>query len=373
MFRSSITKFFVKLPWSSAAFIFFERLLRYDIGALFACIGGILDLEAVFSAKVFFDSIGVSLQSYEDPMFLPVQHDFNFLYLFNTSLAKLSKLPSFCLIIGSNIRFEAPLLSLRLAKLVSLYKVGVYRIGTSIGYLSFKTRYLSNNLKSFFDITEFKHPFCKNFYLPLFSYRPFILLGYAALISFGGVSLYNAVTDFISRLMYLVRALSFWIFARSEFCFFGILNTYSTRIHTCEVGFQPGKLNFSSLITPPDFKHKYAVIVYSIGFDITFLSEFLQSRQKRFLLPVTWTVYQGTHGNGFASHANLILPTLSHIEYTTFYKNLLGFVQKSSIAVSYDFDAKTSQAVFKFFLEILSRHYLFSFSGFSFLLSVSFN
>lgn len=153
--------------------------------------GDIFDLESTFGAKTFFDSIGAGVSFAE--RILSANGDFSFLYLFNTSLIKLSKLPSFCLLIGANLRLESPLLNLRLSKLVTAYNAPVYRLGSAATYVACKTRYLSNNTTAFFQIAEFKHPFCKNFYLPSFGTFPLILIGQSVINKFGESTIVSAV------------------------------------------------------------------------------------------------------------------------------------------------------------------------------------
>jgi len=65
--------------------------------------------------------------------------DFTFLYLFNTSVIKLAKLPTFCLLVGVNLRLDAPVLNLRLSALVNQFDVPVYRIGGVPSFFAFKT------------------------------------------------------------------------------------------------------------------------------------------------------------------------------------------------------------------------------------------
>lgn len=84
-------------------------------------------------------------------------------------------------------------------------------------------------------------------------------------------------------------------------------------------------------------------------------------------------VYQGSHGGGIASAAHLVLPVLTYVESAMFYKNLLGNVKRSAVAVSYNFLAKTNVDVFRTLLNVFNQQVLFGFSALNFHLSVSFN
>lgn len=77
-------------------------------------------------------------------------------------------------------------------------------------------------------------------------------------------------------------------------------------------------------------------------------------------------MYQGTHGHGVASSAQLVLPIFTYVESTAIYKNLLGHVKKSNIAVSYNFGAKTNIEILKLLLAEIGTQRLFKFSSLNF-------
>lgn len=198
--------------------------------------------------------------------------DFNFLYLFNASLVKLAKLPTFCLLVGVTPRFEAPLLNLRLIKLVSDYGVQIYKIGSTSHYSFFPIRHLSSNLKTFFDVCEFRHIFCKNFYIFKFLINPFILIGQSLMFKlYSSRGLSEALLGFTKRLVGLQKFSLIRKFLVSEFLMFGFLSTYSGRLHALDVGVGRGILNFFSVnpLNIRRFSHYFsgASVFYSIGHD----------------------------------------------------------------------------------------------------------
>jgi NADH dehydrogenase/NADH:ubiquinone oxidoreductase subunit G len=364
---------FVKVPLELACDLFILKAFdpSEPSNYFFSYVGGVLDLESTIAGKAFFNLLGVRNCAPACEFSANVV-DFSFLYLFNTSLTQLSKLPSFCLLIGANTRFEAPLINLRLSKLVGSSGVSVYRIGGSVSYLNFKTRHLSNNISSFFEICEFKHPFCKNFYLSSFAYRPFILVGQSVFLNGGGFRFANFLFAFLGRLAHI---LDYSAALPSDcpltYSGFGFLPLHSGRIHAFEIGLLPsilnlqlGGLNFSKLQISAN------VLTYSVGVDS--LPQLFVSTS----LVNNWLVYQGTHGIGLAAKANLVLPTLAYVERTTFYRNLLGLVQKAEMALSYDLGAKSNREIFKAVLDrmfVPAFYQVACFGGFSFLGGVSFN
>jgi len=250
-------------------------LLNTQVQCFSAVIGGLLDLESVVGAKMLFEQLGAAaVLGFESTAQVS---DFTFLYLFNTSVIKLAKLPTFCLLVGVNLRLDAPVLNLRLSALVNQFDVPVYRIGGVPSFFAFKTKYVSNNLQTFFDIMEFKHEFCKNFYITAFYQIPFILIGRAALNSSCEQFFVDSVLNFLGLLGRLTPIVS--INKALEFTFFGFLHSYSGRIHTQEVGFSSSLRPVFSKNTCPANSEQPAAsqssILYALGFDSIGLQELL--------------------------------------------------------------------------------------------------
>lgn len=251
--------------------------------SVFAALGDAFDLEATLAAKAFFGFMGVAVSAPERVHVLNA--DFNFLYLFNTSLAKLAKLPSFCLLIGTNPRLEAPLLNLRLNKLVSAYGVPVYRIGVANTHLAFQARHVSSNVADFFRVAEFKHPFCKNFYLPSFGAFPLLLVGQSAFAKLGETSVISAILDFLARINSTSQLPNLANTRFFEFSSFGVLNAYSPRLHLADSGFGCEIAKFehfglacTALARPSETQR--SSIFYSLGFDAGAMKDLLLSLQK---------------------------------------------------------------------------------------------
>lgn len=344
------------------------------ITAIAAGLGDSFDLESTFGAKVFFESIGAGLVTVDR---ITLAHgDFNFLYLFNTSLVKLSKIPTFCLLVGTNLRLESPLLNLRLSKLVATHNSPVYRLGSASTYIAFKTKYLSSNFAALFQIAEFTHPFCKNFYLPTFSSLPLILVGQAAVSKLGESITVSATVEFISRIRKIASNANFFTLSHLEFNSFSVLNTYSSRIHALDAGLNTSfskTFYGNTLNAARGSKYRTGTLIfYSLGFDHISFKDMVNARVAA--AENLWVVYQGTHGNGVAASAHLILPIFSYVESAMFYRNLLGDVKKSKVAVAYNYSLKTNLDIFRLLLEgVVTASPLFRFSTLNFMLSTTFN
>jgi len=116
-------------------------------------IGHFSDLETVVSLKDFFNGFGCSALYSEDSSFLMT--DFRFNFLLNTTIVSF-EVASFILLIGTNLRNEAPLLNSRLRKnYISVNKqLSVYSVGLALDYLTFPVKNLGNSITTFKSIFE---------------------------------------------------------------------------------------------------------------------------------------------------------------------------------------------------------------------------
>lgn len=277
------------------------------------------------------------------------------------------------MLVGVTPRFEAPLLNLRLIKLVSDYGVQIYKIGSTSHYSFFPVRHLSSNLKTFFDVCEFRHIFCKNFYLFKFLINPFILIGQSLMLKFyNSRGLVEALLGFTNRLLGLQKFSLVRKLFGSELLMFGFLSTYSGRIHALDVGVGRGILNFLSVssLNANSFNNYFlgSSVFYSIGHDesVSYISGVRS-------VASCWTVYQGTHGVGLARSSDLVFPTLSYVEKSGVFKNLMGVAQKSGVIVSYDLGAKSDLDIFRGILQLFFRGFFAKFVGFGYYSGIVFN
>ena len=274
------------------------------------------------------------------------------------------------MLVGVNLRLESPLLNLRLNRLVTERETPVFKLGGATFFSAYKVKLISNSVSTFFLLCEFKHVFCKNFYVPSFGYKPFILVGGSILFSYGTSFCYGLLA-FIKRIV-RVSAVStktkLNLFA--DFCYFGFLHQYSAAIHFLSLGGAfnslSGALNIATAtrykINEPFLKTK---LVYSVGAD-RFLAKIYRNSEIFF-------IYQGTHGTVAASCAHLILPTSTYVERAGVLKNLLGVTQKMDIAVRYAFGLKSDVEIFRGLALLAESTFFKTFFNFSYRSSLLFN
>lgn len=84
-------------------------------------------------------------------------------------------------------------------------------------------------------------------------------------------------------------------------------------------------------------------------------------------------MYQGTHGVGLARSSDLVFPTISYVEKSSLFKNLMGLAQRSAVVVSYDLGAKSDLEVFRGILKVFFDGFFAKFIGFEYDSGVAFN
>lgn len=288
-FVSSNVEVFLKISIVSAALLLFNRILDKNTLNFSVYLGDSLDIESAFSVKNFFNLLGNSNFFYSFEHFNSLALDFNYLYLFNVSLTELVALPSFCLLIGTNLRFESPLINFRLARSYYENNLEIYKIGSSFGSSSYKLKHISSNLIDFLKIAEFKHTFCKNLYYPVFTYQPYLLFGQSVSSRADFCLFIKATEIFLTniRLFLLSDVFSFLTSRYKTFVNFGVISLYSSRLHYSDLGLVSSNLKF---LTPNKFdflgkldQASSKIILYSVGFDFYNINFTRFCKTKNFL------------------------------------------------------------------------------------------
>lgn len=267
---ATFVEVFVRVDWGTASLALLNRIYAEQTSELKTIIGNTLDFYSTFAAKNFFNLLGSSNFSYTYEYLTNSVADFNHLYYFNVALSDLSNLPSFFLFLGTNLRFEAPLINFRINRLVQNTRTPVYKIGSSITLSPFSVTYLSSSLTSFLSISEFRHPFCKKLYNAYFSFNPFFIIGNAVMARVDFLVFVKAIEAFLANLRtYNVSGGLLYMFGiTNQFTGFGFLSLYSSRVHVFDLGVLPSaKQVFKPLFSKR--KEGCIAVYYSLGFDFT--------------------------------------------------------------------------------------------------------
>ncbi|WP_343562929.1 NADH-quinone oxidoreductase subunit NuoG [Kiloniella sp. b19] len=282
----------------------FKDLKGSEIGAI---AGDLCDAESMLALKDLMASLGsANIDCRQDGAALDASVRSS--YLFNSGIAGIEEADAI-LIVGSNPRWEAPLVNARIRKrfLQGGLKVGM--IGNSVD-LSYDYDYLGAGSDTLKDVAGGKHAFAE---VLKSAEKPMIILGMNALTrsdSEAVLALAKSTADTFGMV-------------REGWNGFNVLHTAGGRVGGLDLGFVPGEgaLNVAGMLDAAESGSLKAV--YLLGAD-----EIDTARLKN-----AFVVYQGSHGDRGAVAADVVLPGATYAEKNGTYVNTEGRVQLGRLAV----------------------------------------
>ncbi|MCZ8313199.1 MAG: NADH-quinone oxidoreductase subunit NuoG [Magnetospirillum sp.] len=248
-------------------------------------------------------------------------------WLFNSTVAGIEEADAI-LLIGTNPRWESPVLNARIRKRYRAGGVKIAAIGPQID-LTYKYEYLGAGPSSLSDLLAGKISFAETLKA---AKKPMLILGQGALARADGAAV-----------LALARKLA------DEFGFvaegwngFNVLHTAASRVGGLELGFVPQAFGRDVAGILDGAANGDIEFVYLLGAD-----EFDTNR-----LGKAFVVYQGHHGDAGAARADVILPGSAFTEKNATYVNTEGRLQHARLAVFPPGEAKEDWKI----LRALSEH-----------------
>ena len=317
------------VSWAEAFTAIAERIRDVPGNRIAAIAGDLMDVEAMFALKELMGALeSPHLDCRQDGA--KVDPTVRAGYLFNTSIAGVEQADA-CLLIGTNPRWEAPLINARLRKryLQGGFKVGV--IGPQSD-LTYATESLGAGPETLAKIADGRHPFAE---VLKQAKQPMLILGMGALARPDGAAVL-ALARRVAEACGMIR---------EDWNGFNMLHTAAARVGGLELGFVPGPggRDVDGIL---DGAGKGEIeIVYLLGAD-----EIDMSR-----LGDAFVIYQGHHGDAGAHRADVILPGAAYTEKNGTYVNTEGRVQQSRRAVFPPGDAREDWTIIRALSETLGR------------------
>ncbi|ESQ77035.1 NADH-quinone oxidoreductase subunit NuoG [Asticcacaulis sp. YBE204] len=282
--------------------------------------GDLQDAESLKAAKDLFTSLGVKNIDCRQhgEQFGPVSaHTPRESWLFNTGVAALEE-ADVILLIGTNLRLEAPLINARIRKAWLKGKVQIGVIGETYD-LTYDYEHLGSDAKALKDIK-------KGAFRDLLkdAKKPAVLIGTGPLSGEDGAAVLSLISS---------EVLAPYNVVREAWNGFNIVHQAAGRVAGLDMGFVPGE---GGLDTRGILNGKLDVVVL-IGAD-----EIETSGLKD-----AFVVYIGSHGDAGASVADVILPGAAYTEKSGMYVNLEGRVQIAERAVFPKGEAKEDWSIFR--------------------------
>ncbi|WP_213980033.1 NADH-quinone oxidoreductase subunit NuoG [Sphingomonas sp. dw_22] len=300
----------VEASWDEA----FEAIAAVDAGSSVAAIAGdLLDCETMYAAKALVKALGSNLLEGRQT---GMAYDVTNLgaVAFNTTIAEIENADAI-LLVGSNLRWEAPLVNTRVRKAI---KKGakVFGIGPEVD-LTYKLEWLGNDLALLDKLPEgAAEAFAK-------AERPVLIVGPGALKDGHGPALAFAKSAG---------------FIKDGWNGFNVVHTAAARMGGLMLGYaQAGGIADIVAAAPK--------LAFFLGADEVDFAKFDKS----------FKVYIGHHGDKGAHHADVVLPGATYAEKPGTYVNLEGRVQRADRAVFAPGDAREDWTILRALSEKLGH------------------
>ena len=256
-------------------------------------------------------------------------------YLFNSTIAGVEAADAI-LLVGANPRWDAPVLNARIRKAWLAGDVKIANIGPVVD-LTYPAQQLGTDIAVLQQIADGSHDFARAL---TDAKRPMIVLGSGALTRADGAAILKLAAKIAGDTGMIGPAGGH---AEGGWNGFNILHTAASRVAALDLGFLPGP-NGRDVAGIVDGAQKGEIdFLYLLGAD-----EFDVAHLGR-----AFVVYQGSHGDAGAHHADVILPGAAYTEKDGIYVNFEGRVQRGRRATFPPGEAKEDWAILRALSEVL--------------------
>ena len=306
--------------WDEAFAAIAEKMQDLDGSRIAAIAGDLCDTESMFVLKGLMDMAGSpNIDCRQDGAKLPAVRAG---YIMNTGIAELET-ADVVLLVGTNPRWEAPLVNARLRKAWLQGGAEIAAVGPQID-LTYPCDNLGVGPDMLRAIADGSHPYAESLKN---AKRPVVIVGMGALARADGDAVLAASRE-LAETCNVVR---------DGWNGFNVLHTAAARVGGLDIGFVPkeGGRDVAGILNAASAGD--IDLVYLLGAD-----EIDMSR-----LGNAFVVYQGHHGDAGALRADVILPGAAYTEKNATYVNTEGRVQLGRQAVQPPGDAREDWTIIR--------------------------
>ena len=322
-------KKFEKASWEEVYKIIKSKINSTDKDKICGFVGDLINMEASFIFKEFFDRT-INSNNYDSrssKSFVDCSSREN--YLFNSSINGIET-ADLILLIGTNPRFEATMVNARIRKAYLNNNTKIVSLN-NVGDLTYPYQNLNGKTQTIKDIIENKNEISK---LILNSKKPMIILGE----SFFKTKSANYLFYSIKKYLIDNKKLS------DVWCPLNILSSNASTV---------GSLDLDIV----DESNKLLTDLEENKFELLFL---LGQDDLRFKKKDEFVIYLGSHGDKGAEIADVILPGAAYTEQSGHYTNLEGKIQKAFKATYPPGEAKEDWKIINEIAELMNNRKLFN-------------
>jgi len=317
------------VEWSKAFEAIAKKLKGVDGSRVAAIAGDLQDTESMFALKLLMEKLGsANIDCRQDGA--QIDSSVRGGYLFNSGIAGIDEADA-CLLIGTDPRFEASMINLRLRARVLAGGFNIARVGEATD-LTYPVEELGNSGKLLEEIASGKHPFAE---VLKKAERPMIILGQGALAREDGAAVLALARDIADKTGMV----------SDDWNGFNVLHTAAARVGGLDIGFVPtGKgRDVEGILAGAEAGE--IDVVFLLGAD-----EIDVSRLKK-----AFVVYLGSHGDAGVTAADVILPAAAYTEKDGTYVNTEGRVQLGYRAVFPPGDAREDWTILRALSDVLGQ------------------
>lgn len=294
---------FEAVEWESALLTVAHAIRNSPKDKIAAVAGKLVDAEQLVAVKDLLNTLGSELTCTEQSF--PNSDgtsgiDFRSNYLLNNSLQACED-ADLVLLVGTNPRYEAPLLNTRLRKGYVHKEQDIALIGPKVD-LSYNYEHLGSNASVLNEIASGNHPFAKRLKS---AKRPLIIVGAEALASNSGLM---GLQTFAQQLKPEDGSWKVW----------NVLHTNASQVAALDVGYKAGA---------EDVIKAGPKVLFLLGADSGLIN-------KDNIPADCFVIYQGHHGDVGASLAHAIFPGAAYTEKQATFVNTEGRAQQTLQAVT---------------------------------------
>src|SRR5258706_1559838 len=322
--------------WNEAFALVAERLNTTPPAKMAAIVGDLAAAEEIKALKDLMRAFNVAnLDCRQDGAKLAPTPRQN--YLFNSTFHGIEAADAL-LLIGSNPRWEAPVLNARIRKSWINGNLRIANVGQSYD-LTYPVDELGTSASHVTDIASGTHAFAQ---VLKDAKRPMLILGQGALARGDGAAILNLAARIASASGMIGPA---GPPAEGGWNGFNVLHTAAARVAALDLGFVPGAGGRDVAGILAGAEKGEVDFVYLLGAD-----EIDTSR-----LGQAFVVYQGTHGDAGAHRADVVFPGAAYTEKSGLYVNSEGRVQLANRATFPPGEAKEDWAIPRALSQVAAR------------------
>ncbi|KAM8855450.1 NADH-ubiquinone oxidoreductase 75 kDa subunit, mitochondrial-like isoform 1-T2 [Spinachia spinachia] len=275
--------------------------------AVAAIAGGLVDAEALISLKDLLNRLNSDNLFTEEvfPM-AGAGCDLRSNYLLNTGIAGIEE-ADLMLLVGTNPRYEAPLINARIRKSWLHNELHVALLGKEVD-LSYTYDYLGESTSILLEIASGSHPFSQ---VLAKAKHPVVVVGSSCLQAEDGAAIMAVVSSIAQNACISSGAEKTWKVLN-------VLHRVASQVAALDLGYEPGVDAIKK--NPPK-------VLFLLGADAGCIA-------RQDLPKDSFVIYQGHHGDVGASMADIILPGAAYTEKCSTYVNTEGRAQQTKVAVT---------------------------------------